>query len=66
MNELKNKTSINLKKQTNIGVMSRGSQYRVESVMIRLTKAANYLLLAPSKAQVAQQRGMCFKKDKHE
>jgi DNA polymerase elongation subunit (family B) len=37
-------------------VLTRGSQYRVESMMLRLTKQQNYVLVAPSKQQVANQR----------
>jgi hypothetical protein len=33
-------------------VLSRGSQYRVESMMIRLTKLHNYVLISPSRQQV--------------
>jgi len=33
-------------------VLTRGSQYRVESMMLRLTKPNNYILLSPSRAQV--------------
>ena len=36
-------------------VLSRGSQYRVESMMFRLTKPQNYILFSPSKQQVASQ-----------
>eukprot|EP00741_Cyanophora_paradoxa_P018139 tig00021038_g17513.t1 len=35
-------------------VLARGSQYRVESMMLRLAKPQNYLLLSPSKAQASQ------------
>ena len=34
-------------------VLSRGSQYRVEAVMLRLTKPMNYVMLSPSREQVA-------------
>jgi DNA polymerase zeta len=33
-------------------VLSRGSQYRVESMMARLAHSQNYLLLTPTKEQV--------------
>ncbi len=33
-------------------VMSRGSQYRVESLMARLAHTQNYILLAPAREQV--------------
>ena len=33
-------------------VLSRGSQYRVESMMVRLAHTQNYLMLSPSKDQV--------------
>ena len=36
-------------------VLSRGSQYRVESMMLRLTKPHNYILLSPSRKQVINQ-----------
>jgi DNA polymerase elongation subunit (family B) len=39
-------------------VLSRGSQYRVEAVLLQVTKPLNFLLLAASKDQVAQQPGM--------
>jgi DNA polymerase zeta len=34
-------------------VLTRGSQYRVEAMMVRLAHTQNYLLPAPSKAQVS-------------
>ena len=34
-------------------VLSRGSQYRVESMMVRLAHTQNYLMLSPAKEQVA-------------
>eukprot|EP00002_Diphylleia_rotans_P013155 TRINITY_DN2562_c0_g1_i23.p1 TRINITY_DN2562_c0_g1~~TRINITY_DN2562_c0_g1_i23.p1 ORF type:complete len:1638 (+),score=290.27 TRINITY_DN2562_c0_g1_i23:62-4975(+) len=36
-------------------VLSRGSQYKVESMMIRLGKPQNYVFFSPSKQQVANQ-----------
>lgn len=39
-----------------LSVLTRGSQYRVESMLFRLTKPQNFLLVSPSKQQVAQQR----------
>jgi DNA polymerase zeta len=39
-------------------VISRGSQYRVEAVLLQVTKPLNFLLLAASREQVAQQPGM--------
>jgi DNA polymerase zeta len=36
-------------------VVSRGSQFRVESMMIRLTRPRNYVLLSPSREQVMRQ-----------
>lgn len=35
-------------------VLSRGSQYRVESMMLRLAHTQNYIMLSPSKEQVRQ------------
>ncbi|KAF9150775.1 DNA polymerase zeta [Linnemannia schmuckeri] len=37
-------------------VISRGSQYKVESLMIRLSKPENYIMISPSRAQVGAQR----------
>lgn len=37
-------------------VLSRGSQYRVESMILRLSKPLNYILASPTKQQVAGQR----------
>lgn len=39
-------------------VLSRGSQYRVESMMLRLAHTQNYLALSPSAEQVARQPAM--------
>ncbi|CAI5743529.1 unnamed protein product [Hyaloperonospora brassicae] len=39
-------------------VLSRGSQYRVEAVMLRVTKRENFLLVSPSKNQVSGQAPM--------
>jgi len=36
-------------------VLSRGSQFRVESLVLRLAKQRNFLLFAPSKQQVSNQ-----------
>ena len=36
-------------------VLSRGSQYRVESLMLRLAKTENFVALSPSKRQVENQ-----------
>ena len=36
-------------------VLSRGSQYRVESMMIRLAKTENFVAFSPSKRQVESQ-----------
>ena len=33
-------------------VLTRGSQYRVESMLVRLAHTQNYLMLAPSREQV--------------
>ena len=37
-------------------VISRGSQYRVESMMLRLAKQENFIAVSPSKRQVENQR----------
>jgi DNA polymerase zeta len=37
-------------------VISRGSQYNVESVMFRIAKPENYVLLTPSRQQVHRLR----------
>ena len=39
-------------------VLWRGSQFRVESVMLRITKPKNYVLYSPSKSDVASQRAL--------
>lgn len=39
-------------------VLSRGSQFRVESLMIRLSRPRNYVAVSPSKQQVANQRAI--------
>lgn len=39
-------------------VLSRGSQYRVESMMLRLAHTQNFIALAPSAEQVARQPAM--------
>ena len=39
-------------------VITRGSQYRVESLLLRLAHTQNYILLSPSKSQVANQSAM--------
>ena len=39
-------------------VISRGSQYRVESMMIRLAHSQNFILLSPNTEQVARQPAM--------
>lgn len=39
-------------------VLSRGSQYKVEAMMCRLSKAQNLLLYSPSKAEISQQRAI--------
>ena len=42
-------------------VISRASQYRVEAMMLRVTKPLNYILLSPTRDQVAGQRAPeCF------
>ena len=42
-------------------VISRASQYRVEAMMMRVTKPLNYILLSPTRDQVASQRAPeCF------
>ncbi|KAI8913176.1 hypothetical protein BC831DRAFT_517231, partial [Entophlyctis helioformis] len=37
-------------------VVSRGSQFRVESVMARITRPENYLMFSPSKEQIRKMR----------
>ncbi|KAI9322888.1 hypothetical protein BX666DRAFT_1899270 [Dichotomocladium elegans] len=37
-------------------VITRGSQFKVESMMLRLAKAENYILISPSRKQVGEQR----------
>lgn len=39
-------------------VISRGSQYKVESLMIRLAKPENFIMITPSRAQVGAQRAL--------
>ncbi|MED6120140.1 hypothetical protein PIB30_018351, partial [Stylosanthes scabra] len=39
-------------------VLSRGSQYRVESMLLRLAHTQNYLVISPGKQQVASQPAM--------
>lgn len=39
-------------------VYTRGSQYKVESFLARLTKAENYMLASPSREQVGQQNAL--------
>ncbi|SCU82579.1 LADA_0C06458g1_1 [Lachancea dasiensis] len=39
-------------------VISRGSQFKVESVLIRLCKSEHYLALSPSKSQVRKQKAL--------
>ena len=34
-------------------VLSRGSQYRVESLLVRLAHTQNYLMVSPAKEQVS-------------
>ncbi|KAK7205599.1 DNA polymerase zeta, catalytic subunit [Myxozyma melibiosi] len=39
-------------------VISRGSQYKVESLMFRIAKAENFMLVSPSRAQVGRQNAL--------
>ncbi|CAN0197572.1 unnamed protein product, partial [Hapterophycus canaliculatus] len=39
-------------------VLSRGSQYRVEAVMLRVLKPRNFVAVSPSRQQVASQAAM--------
>jgi DNA polymerase zeta len=39
-------------------VFSRGSQFKVESLMFRIAKPENYLLVSPSRKQVGQQNAL--------
>ena len=43
-------------------VLSRGSQYRVESMMVRLAHTQNYLMLSPAKEQVTSMDSMILEK----
>lgn len=36
-------------------VLSRGSQFKVESIMFRIAKPENFVLITPSRKQVAEQ-----------
>lgn len=36
--------------------LTRGSQFRVEAILLRILKPLNYMLVSPSRTQVAQQR----------
>ena len=37
-------------------VLARGSQFKIEAVMLRVTKSNNFLLLSASKMQIAKQK----------
>ncbi|KAK9480049.1 hypothetical protein V1514DRAFT_326278 [Lipomyces japonicus] len=39
-------------------VISRGSQFKVESLMFRIAKAENYMLISPSRRQVGHQNAL--------
>ncbi|KAG2233310.1 hypothetical protein INT48_007746 [Thamnidium elegans] len=39
-------------------VISRGSQFKVESIMFRIAKPENYVLITPNRKQVASQRSL--------
>ncbi|KIW07821.1 uncharacterized protein PV09_01740 [Verruconis gallopava] len=39
-------------------VFSRGSQFKVESIMFRIAKPENYILVSPSRKQVGQQNAL--------
>jgi DNA polymerase zeta len=39
-------------------VISRGSQYNVESIMFRIAKPENFVLITPSRSQVSSQRSL--------
>ncbi|KAH7402595.1 hypothetical protein BKA66DRAFT_404838 [Pyrenochaeta sp. MPI-SDFR-AT-0127] len=39
-------------------VISRGSQFKVESIMFRIAKPENYILVSPSRKQVGQQNAL--------
>lgn len=39
-------------------VISRGSQFKVESLMFRIAKPENYILISPSRKQVGQQNAL--------
>ena len=47
-------------------MLSRGSQYRVESMMARLAHTQNYLLLHPGKENAARQPGGPQERRQHE
>lgn len=36
-----------------MSVLTRGSQFKVESIMFRIAKQENYILISPSKEQVS-------------
>ncbi|KAK9458983.1 uncharacterized protein V1516DRAFT_681707 [Lipomyces oligophaga] len=41
-----------------LSVIRRGSQFRIESLVFRIAKAENYMVLSPSRAQVGQQNAL--------
>lgn len=41
-------------------VITRGSQFKVESTMLRIAKPENFLMISPSRAQVLKEIGLKY------